>query len=38
MRANFIFSFILHACKKLDDMSHIEDKFLYNIHINTYTV
>jgi hypothetical protein len=26
-----IFSFPVHVRKKLDDMSHIEHKFLYNI-------
>jgi hypothetical protein len=26
-----IFSFPVHARKKLDDMSHIEYKFLYNV-------
>jgi hypothetical protein len=26
-----IFSFPVHARKKLDDMSHIEHKFLYNV-------
>jgi hypothetical protein len=26
-----IFSFTLHACKKLDDMSHTEYKFLYKV-------
>jgi hypothetical protein len=26
-----IFSFRVHARKKLDDMNHIEHKFLYNI-------
>jgi hypothetical protein len=27
-----IFSFQVHVRKKLDDMSHIEHKFLYNVH------
>jgi hypothetical protein len=33
MRVNFglYFPFIVHARKKLDDMSHIEHKFLYNV-------
>jgi hypothetical protein len=26
-----IFSFLVHGHKKLDDMSHIEHKFLYNV-------
>ena len=26
-----IFSFPLHACKKLDGMSHVEQKFLYKV-------